>query len=80
MKNRVIFCKPTQGCSNASEYVVPADVNILPDAIHAISTGEGITNYLQLKSIAQNISKEIQSKPKKPWPPTLQDIVESEET
>ena len=80
MKNRVIFCKPTQGCSNASEYVVPADVNILPDAIHAISTGEGITNYLQLKSIAQNISKEIQSKPKKPWPPTPQDIVESEET
>ena len=53
LTDKIVFCKPTIGSSNTTEYVVSADVNILPDAIRAINTGEGITSYLQLKAITR---------------------------
>ena len=42
-----------------SEYVLSADKSILPDVINAILTGEGITNYMQLKAVAYLISSDI---------------------
>ena len=77
LTNKVIFCKPTHGSSNTTEYVVSSDAQILHDAIHSINTGEGITNYIQLKNIAQSISTEIQSNTEIPWPPTPQVVIES---
>ena len=76
------FCKPT--CESRSrgiqsEHVLSADENILSDAINANLTGEGITNYMQLKTVAYSISSDIESREKIPWPPTPQNILESDE-
>ena len=62
-----------------SEYVLSADENILPDAINAILTGKGITNYMQLKAVAYSISSDIESHKKIPWSPTSLTILESDE-
>ena len=43
-----------------SGYVIYADANILPDAINAIVTEEGATNYMQLKAISRSISFDVQ--------------------
>ena len=40
--------------------VISADVNTLPDAINVIVTGEGFTNFMQLKTIWRSISWNIQ--------------------
>ena len=45
-----------------------------------ITIGDGITSCLQLRSTARAISEEIQCHPKKPWPPTPQDLIESNES
>ena len=79
LKGKIIFCKPTTSGSKTSEYVVSADANTLPDAIDAIVTGKGISNYLQLKNMSRSISYDIQSHEKIPWPPTPQVIIESED-
>ena len=62
-----------------SEYVLSADENILPDAINAILTGKGITNYMQLKAVAYSISSDIESRKKIPWSPTSLTILKSDE-
>ena len=82
LDEKLQFCMPT--CASSShgiqtEYVLSADANILPDAINAIITGEGVSSYMQLKAIACLISLDIQSREKIPWPPTPQDILESDE-
>ena len=80
LSGKIQFCTPTdKSCSHglSSEYILSADTNILPDAISAIITGEGITNYMQLKAIARSISTDIQNRKKVPWPPTPQDILQS---
>ena len=70
-KDKIGFCKPNDKCtSNTTEYVSSVNESILPNAISAIVTGKGISNCLQLKNIACTISNDIQSNPKKPWPPT----------
>ena len=57
---KVYFCKPNHSTStDTTEYVIPAGTDIIPEAIHSITTGEGITSCLQLKSIARSISEEI---------------------
>ena len=43
-----------------SGYVIYTDANILPDAINAIVTEEGATNYMQLKAISRSISFDVQ--------------------
>ena len=78
-KEKVIFCKPTVSSSKVSEYVISADSTVMPDTIHLVTTGNGINSCLQLKSIAQSISQDIQSYPVKDWPPTPQVIIESTE-
>ena len=79
-KDKIVFCKPSDKCtSNATEYVLSANERILPNAISATVTGESISNCLQLKNIASSISNDIQSNPKKSWPPTSQDIINSED-
>ena len=50
---------------------------MLLKTILAIATGEGITNCMQLKSVAQTVSNEIRSIPKCSWP---QAIIGSNET
>ena len=82
LDEKLQFCMPK--CASSShgiqtEYVLSADANILPDAINAIITGEGVSIYMQLKAIARLISLDIQSREKIPWPPTPQDILESDE-
>ena len=79
LENKVKFCKPTDGSNKISEYAISSDFNILPDTLHAMHTGEGITNYLQVKNISKSISANIKSIPKKSWPPTPQDILKYEE-
>ena len=76
LSDKIQFCVSTCSSSNSSEYVLSSDMNILPDVIHTIVTGEGITNHLQLKSIARLISKDIQSHPKYDWPPTPEELIE----
>ena len=79
-KDKIDFCKPSDKCtSNTTENVFSANESIFPDAISAVVTGEGISNCLQLKNIACSISNDIQSDPKKPWPPTPQDTINSED-
>ena len=79
-KDKIRFCKPSDiSTSNATEYVFSANESILPNAINAITTGEGLGNCLQLKNIACCISNDIQSNPKKKWPPPPQDIINSED-
>ena len=79
-KDKIVFCSPSHcSASNTSEYVLPAGVDMLPDAIHAITTGEGITNILQLKAISRAVSEEIQSHPKRPYPPPPQELIECKE-
>ena len=48
----------------------------LYDAIIAIVTGEGATNYMQLHAASGSISFNIQGREKIPWSPTPKDIVE----
>ena len=52
--------------STQSGSVISADANILPDAINALVTGEGVANYMQLKAISRSISFNIQSRGKIP--------------
>ena len=79
LKDKVMFYKLTHSSRNTSEYVVAADSNVIPDTIHLVKTGEGITSCLQLRSIARSVSEEIQSYPKNDWPPTPQKLIETEE-
>ena len=66
---------PKSAISTHSGFAIFADASILPDAINAIVTGEGITNYMQLKAISR-FSFDIQGREKIPWPPTPKDILE----
>ena len=79
LPTKIQFCKSSNSAVNASEYVYSSDIRILPDAIHSNVTGEGITNHIQLKSISRMISQNIQCHPKYPWPPTPQQIIESDD-
>ena len=65
--------------STQSGFVISTYVNILPDAINAIVTGEGVTNYMQLKAISHSILFNIQDREKLPSSPTPKDILESNE-
>ena len=81
LPGKIQFCTPT--CSSSShglqgEYVLSSDVSVLPDAINAIITGEGVANYMQMKAISRSISMDIQSREKVPWPPTPPDILQSD--
>ena len=38
LKDKVMFCKPTQNHEKSTEYVVPSDSNLMPDTIHAVAT------------------------------------------
>ena len=79
-KDKIGFCKPSEKCTcNTIEYILSANESIFPNAISAIVTGEGISNCLQLKNFACSVSNDIQSSPKKPWPATPQDIINSED-
>ena len=72
-------CMPKSAKRIQSGYVIYADANILPDAINAIVTGEGVTNYMQLKAISRSILFDIQGREKISWPPAPRDILESNE-
>ena len=72
-------CMPKSAKSTQSRSVISADVNILPDAINAIVTGEGATNYMQLKTIPCSISFDIQGREKIPWPPAPKYMLELNE-
>ena len=74
-KEKILFYKPSH--DKTTEFIVSSDSNIMPDTIHAVATGQGITSCLQLKTMACSISEEIQSFPKREWPPTPQVIIES---
>ena len=79
-KDKIGFCKPSEKCTcNTIEYIFSANESIFPSAISAILTGEGISNCLRLKNFACSVSNDIQSIPKKPWPATPQDIINSED-
>ena len=56
---------PKSAISTHSGFAIFADASILPDAINAIVTGEGITNYMQLKAISR-FSFDIQGREKIP--------------
>ena len=82
LQGKIQFCTPTCTSSShgiQSEYILSADANILPDAINAIVTGEGVTNYMQLKAISRSILTDIQGREKVPCPPTPQDILQSDD-
>ena len=70
---------PKSAISTHSGFVIFADVSILPDAINAIVTGEGATNYMQLKTIPCSISFDIQGREKIPWPPAPKYMLELNE-
>ena len=76
---KIQFCKSSHSAASASEFIMSSDITILPDAIHSIVTGKGITNLLQLKAISRLISKDIQSQEKYSWPPTPQEIIERDD-
>ena len=65
--------------STTSGFVISAYVNILPDAINVIVTGEGVTNYMPLKAISRLILFNIQDREKLLSSPTPKDILESNE-
>ena len=65
--------------STTSGFVISAYVNILPDAIKVIVTGEGVTNYMPLKAISRLILFNIQDREKLLSSPTPKDILESNE-
>ena len=65
--------------STRSGFVISAYVNILPDAINVIVTGEGVTNYMPLKAISSLILFNIQDREKLLSSPTPKDILESNE-
>ena len=52
LEGKVRCCMSKSAKSTQSGYVISADANILPDAINAMVTGEGVTNYMQLKTIS----------------------------
>ena len=53
-------------------------MSVLPDSIHAINTGQGITNHIQLRSISRSISDEIKCDVlSQPWLPTPQNLIEA---
>ena len=70
---------PKSAKRTQSGYVISADANILSDAINAMTTGEGATNYMQLKAISRSISFDIQGRKKILLPPIPKDILESNE-
>ena len=43
-----------------SEYVISADLKILPDTSNVIVTGEDAINFMQLKTISHSISWDIE--------------------
>ena len=75
--DKVQFCKPSGSFDKVSEYILPSDMSALPDSIHAINTGEGMKNHIQLRPISRSISDEIKCDvPNEPWPPTPQNLIE----
>ena len=50
---------PKSARSIQSEYVISADINILPGTIDAEIT-EGVFNFMQLKTISHSILSDIQ--------------------
>ena len=79
LKDKTGSCKPSDKCtSNTTECVFSTYESILPYAIIGKASGEGISNCLQLKNIVYSIPNDIQSNPKKTWPPNPQDIINSE--
>ena len=75
--DKVQFCKPSGFYNKASDYILPSDMSVLPDSIHAVNTGEGITNHIKLRSISRSILDEIKCNvPNQTWPPTLQNLIE----
>ena len=76
LEGKVRCCMPKSVKNTQSRYVISADASILPDAINAIVTGEGATNYKRLTAISCSVSFDVQSREKIPWPPTSKDILE----
>ena len=75
--DQVQFFKRSGSSDKASEYILLSDMSVLPDSIHAINTGQGITNHIQLRSISRSISDEIKCDVlSQPWLPTPQNLIE----
>ena len=79
LEGKVRCCMPKSAKRTQSGYVISADENILLDAINNIVTGEGVTNYMQLKAISHSISFDIKGRENIQGPPTANDIPESNE-
>ena len=78
--DKIKFAKPS-GSSfiNISEYVLPSYIDFLPNVVNLLAAENDIQNSLMLKSITCTISEEIKSRPLTLWPPTPQQIIDSED-
>ena len=74
---KVQFCKPSGSSDKVREYILPSDMSVLPDSIHAINTGKSITNHIQLRSISRSISDIIKCDvPNQTCSPTSKNLIE----
>ena len=77
--DKIDFGKPVESSSTTSEFVYSSSIHFTPGAISSAVTGNGIETSLMLKNLARRISNQIKSRPKNPWPPTPQQIIQSED-
>ena len=77
--DKLNFGKPTESSSITSDFVYSSSSDFTPGAIRSAVTGNGIETSLMLKTFATKISNEVKSRPKKTWPPTPQQVLESKD-
>ena len=51
--DKVQFWKPSDSSDKTSKYILPSDMSVLPDFIHAVNIGESVTNHIKLRSISR---------------------------
>ena len=71
------FVRPANSY-NKSEYVLPSNLQFSANCITAFLEGGGIPTSVAIKNVAKIIHEAIKLKDSLPWPPTPQDILESE--
>ena len=71
--------KPEGSSKTVSEYVYSSSVDFAPGVIQSAITGNGIETSIMVKNLASRITASIKARPNIDWPPTPQEIIESDD-
>ena len=75
--NEIKIGKPEGSSKVCSEYVYSSRTDFTPGLIQSAITGNGIETSIMVKNLASRIGHNIKARPQSDWPPTPQQIIES---